>query len=112
MCFFGGGAPGVSMMQVRSALDPGMADITWTSHEWKEFTDRCLYDVEVSQLHLAHELVQIFHDLVHRANDIYDNRVEKLLDSMTRIEVLSLVVLPISSCMSCQQLNPGCLKLS
>merc|ERR1712020_880642 len=55
-----------------------MSDICWTSHEWQEFTDKCIYDVE------------IFHDLVHRANDIYDNRVEKLLDSMTRIELYEL----------------------
>ena len=64
--------------KVRSALDPGMSEICWTSHEWQEFTDKCIYDVEV------------FQDLVHRANDIYDNRVEKLLDSMTRIELYEL----------------------
>ena len=61
--------------KVRSALDPGIADIRWTSHGWKDFTDRCLNDVEV------------FRDLVDRANDIYENRVEKILESMTRIEL-------------------------
>ena len=64
--------------KVRSALDPGTSDITWTSHDWKEFTDKCLNDVEV------------FRDLVDRANDIYENRVEKLLESMTRIELYEL----------------------
>ena len=49
-----------------------------TSHDWKEFTDKCLNDVEV------------FRDLVDRANDIYENRVEKLLESMTRIELYEL----------------------
>ena len=33
---------------------------------------------------------EVFRDLVDRANDIYDNRVEKLLDSMTRIELYEL----------------------
>ena len=61
--------------KVRSALDPGIADIRWTSHGWKDFTDKCLNDVEV------------FRDLVDRANDIYENRVEKILESMTRIEL-------------------------
>ena len=65
----------VYLMKVRSALDPGMVEICWTSHEWKEFTDKCLIDVE------------IFHDLIHRANYIYDNRVEKLLENISRIEV-------------------------
>lgn len=31
---------------MRSALDPGVADINWTTHEWKEFTEACLADIE------------------------------------------------------------------
>ena len=30
--------------KVRSALDPGIADIRWTSHTWKEFTEKCLWE--------------------------------------------------------------------
>lgn len=64
--------------KVRSALDPGLAEINWTSHEWKEFTESCLGDIES------------FKDLVDRANDIYENRVEKLLDSITSVELYEL----------------------
>ena len=64
--------------KVRSALDPGLAEINWTSHEWKAFTETCLGDIES------------FKDLVDRANDIYENRVEKLLESMTSVELYEL----------------------
>jgi dynein heavy chain len=64
--------------RVKSALDPGLQNINWTTHEWREFTDKCLADIES------------FKDLVDRANDIYENRVEKLLDSMSYVELYEL----------------------
>ena len=64
--------------KVRSALDPGLAEINWTSREWNDFTETCLGDIES------------FKDLVDRANDIYENRVEKLLDSVTSVELYEL----------------------
>jgi hypothetical protein len=65
-------------MQVRTALDPGIADINWTTHEWSAFTEACLADIES------------FKDLIDRARDIYENRVEKLLDSMASVELYEL----------------------
>jgi dynein heavy chain len=64
--------------RVKSALDPGLQNINWTTHQWREFTDKCLADIES------------FKDLVDRANDIYENRVEKLLDSMSYVELYEL----------------------
>ena len=64
--------------RVKSALDPGLLNINWTTHEWREFTDKCLADIES------------FKDLVDRANDIYENRVEKLRESMSYVELYEL----------------------
>ena len=44
-----------------------MAQINWTCATWKEFTEKTLNDVAIIK------------DMVDRANDIYTNRVEKLL---------------------------------
>ena len=43
--------------------------------EWEEFTNSCLAEVD------------IYKDLINRANDIYYSRVEKLLDSIANVEV-------------------------
>ena len=32
--------------RVKSALDPGLQNINWTTHEWREFTEKCLADIE------------------------------------------------------------------
>ena len=48
--------------RIRSCLEPGLADITWTDTEWAVFTERCLEDID----NFAH--------LMSRANDIYTNR--------------------------------------
>ena len=52
------------LSKIRAALNPAVSDITWTCHEWTDFTDKCLADVE------------IFRDLIERANNIYENRIE------------------------------------
>ena len=52
---------------LRACLEPGMAQINWTCATWKEFTEKTLNDVAIIK------------DMVDRANDIYTNRVEKLL---------------------------------
>ena len=55
--------------------------------------------------------VDIYKDLINRANDIYYSRVEKLLDSIANVEVgpkvkvLAEHVFP--SCLSCQPRNHG-----
>ncbi len=48
--------------RIRSCLDPGITEITWTNMEWETFTDRCQEDIEN------------FAYLMSRANDIYTNR--------------------------------------
>ena len=73
--------------KVKASLDPGLATIDWTCQVkcssgllptcqvWDEFTDSCLAEVD------------IYKDLIERANDIYYSRVEKLLDNITSVEV-------------------------
>ncbi len=64
--------------RIRACLEPGMSEITWTNFEWQEFTDRCLEDIDN------------FSYLMGRANDIYTNRIEKLLASMNYIKLHAL----------------------
>jgi hypothetical protein len=69
---------GPHLNKIRACLEPGMAQINWTCHSWEEFTEKCIDDV------------YIFKDLIDRANDIYVNRLEKLLESLNDIELFSL----------------------
>ena len=64
--------------KIRACLEPGMALINWTCHSWEEFTDKTLNDVSIIK------------DLFDRANDIYINRVDKLLESIGDVELSSL----------------------
>ena len=64
--------------KVKASLDPGLARIDWTCQSWEEFTDGCLAEVD------------IYKDLIDRANDIYYSRVEKLLESITSVELYQL----------------------
>ena len=103
--------------KVKVSLDQGMDQIDWTCQEWQEFTDSCLAEVEIG--HYPHQLAQlilivqvdIYKDLINRANDIYYSRVEKLLDSIANVEVgptvkvLAEHVFP--SYLSCQHRNLG-----
>ena len=69
---------GPHLNKIRACLEPGMAQINWTCHSWEEFTEKCINDVS------------IFKDLIDRANDIYVNRLEKLLDSLMDTKLYSL----------------------
>ena len=51
--------------KMRTSLEPGLSEITWTNFDWVEFTDKCQEDID------------LFYDLMRRANDIYDNRIGK-----------------------------------
>jgi dynein heavy chain len=64
--------------RIRSCLEPGLAEVTWTNFEWQEFTERCLTDIDD------------FSYLMSRANDIYANRIEKLLLAMNSIKLHAL----------------------
>ena len=64
--------------KIRVCLEPGMAQINWTCESWKQFTDKCLNDI------------RIFKYLIDRANDIYTNRVDKLLESINYVELYAL----------------------
>ena len=69
--------------------------------EWEEFTNSCLAEVD------------IYKDLINRANDIYYSRVEKLLDSIANVEVkpymqiMALANIGFPSCLNCQPLSHG-----
>lgn len=64
--------------KIRSCLEPGLSEVNWTNFEWRDFTERCISDIEN------------FADLMSRANDIYSNRIEKLLYSMNTIKLYAL----------------------
>ncbi len=64
--------------RIRSCLEPGLHDINWTNLEWRTFTTRCLADIDD------------FSYLMSRANDIYANRIEKLLLAMNSIQLHAL----------------------
>ena len=59
--------------KIKTSLDPGMAEFNWTSYNWQEFTDQVLDDINR------------FGDVVKIANDIFNNRVEKTLQSITEM---------------------------
>ena len=59
--------------KIKTSLDPGMTDFNWTSYHWKEFTNKVL------------EEIQRFGDVVKKANDIFYNRVEQTLQSITEM---------------------------
>ena len=67
--------------------------------EWEEFTNSCLAEVD------------IYKDLINRANDIYYSRVEKLLDSIANVEVKPYMQIMayngFLSCLNCQPQSPG-----
>ena len=64
--------------KIRSCLEPGINEINWTDWQWADFTERCLDDIDN------------FAYLMGRANDIYTNRIEKLLVSMNAIRLYAL----------------------
>lgn len=64
--------------KIRACLEPGMSLINWTCHTWEDFTTKTLNDVEIMK------------DLFDRANDIYVNRVDKLLESIADVELSEL----------------------
>ena len=66
------------LIKIKSCLDPGLVDLDWTCHQWDEFTEKCLKDIDA------------FASLVSRANDIFTSRVERTLESMTEIELYEL----------------------
>ena len=66
------------LAKIRSCMDPGMSLINWTCDSWREFTTKTLNDIDIIK------------DLVDRANDIYYNRVEKLLGSIVDVPLSSL----------------------
>ena len=64
--------------KIKACLDPGMSLINWTCHTWEKFTDKTLNDIDIIK------------DLVDRANDIYVNRVDKLLESVIHVPLSDL----------------------
>ena len=35
------------LIKIKSCLDPGLVDLDWTCHQWDEFTETCLKDIDV-----------------------------------------------------------------
>ena len=66
-------APHVS--KIKASLEPGLKEITWTNFDWHDFTDKCLEDIDN------------FKDLMSRANDIFQNRIENVLSSLDSVKL-------------------------
>ena len=64
--------------KIRQSLDPGFSVVNWHTLEWKDFTKTCI------------EEISFFQNLIDRANDIYNNRINTILDSMDNVELYSL----------------------
>ena len=64
--------------KVRQSLDPGLSEIDWTCQTWKSFTTKVLQDVE------------IYKNLIDRSNDIYNSRIEILLEKIPAIKLFAL----------------------
>ena len=66
------------LSKLKASLDPGFSEFNWTSYHWEDFTGQVLDDIHK------------FGNVVQTANDIYNNRVEKTLQSMTELELYEL----------------------
>ena len=66
--------------KVKDNLEPGLQKISWTCQTWKEFVGKVFNDIE------------IYKNLIQRSNDIYESRVEKLLDKMLTTKLYSLPI--------------------
>ena len=64
--------------KIRHSLDPGLGVINWYSQDWETFTKTCM------------EEIGLFQNLIDRANDIYNNRINTTLDSMSYVELYQL----------------------
>ena len=64
--------------KIRQSLDPGFSIVNWYNHEWKEFTEKCINEIA------------LFQNLIDRANDIYSNRINTILESMDYVELYNL----------------------
>ena len=66
------------LIVLRSSLDPALCDINWSYKEWDELAAERMKDISD------------FSDLINRANDIYENRIEKTLESIPNIQLYEL----------------------
>ena len=64
--------------QIKQTLEPGFSLINWYCLDWKDFTNKCIDEIAV------------FQNLIDRANDIYNNRIITILDSMDHVELYKL----------------------
>ena len=64
--------------KIRTSLDPGLGVINWYNHDWEKFTTSCM------------EEITLFQNLIDRANDIYNNRINTILESMDYVDLYSL----------------------
>ena len=66
------------LTNIRATLEPGLSRMNWYNHDWEEFTTKCMDEIN------------IFQNLIDRANDIYTNRIHMILNSMDRVELYKL----------------------
>ena len=64
--------------KIRATLDPGKSQIMWYTADWEDFTSACI------------EEIKLFQNLLDRANDIYNNRINTTLDSMDYVDLYAL----------------------
>ena len=65
-------------VKLRETLNCTTSDIIWTFKEWRKFCNDRLEEIDS------------YKDIVKKANDIYNNRLEIIIDSIIQIELYSL----------------------
>ena len=64
--------------KVKDTLEPGLSQINWTCQTWKGFVEKVLRDIS------------IYKNLIDRSNDIFESRIEKLLEKILETRLFDL----------------------
>ena len=68
----------VHLNKIKDSLEPGFQKINWTCQTWQGYVDKVFKDIN------------IYNNLIQRSNDIFESRVEKLLDQVLLTELFAL----------------------
>lgn len=64
--------------KVKDTLEPGLSQINWTCQTWQGFVEKVLRDIS------------IYKNLIDRSNDIFESRIEKLLEKILETRLFDL----------------------
>merc|ERR1712155_294076 len=64
--------------KIKDTLEPGFGEINWTCQTWEGFVEKVFKDIDT------------YKNLIQRSNDIYESRVEKLLEKMLTTELYAV----------------------